>query len=102
MLQYDAVNPSSAQRFCSCANVGRSVKSASLLISCPRYILNGAPDLAITNGLSEMPHGTVMFPPIIKLCLISNDERPNSPVRSYEYAGKLPAPSVSPLANPRR
>src|SRR6476620_9170200 len=94
-------SPSAWHREASWPNVGRSVNKVSPLVSTPVIILNGRPLLAMMNGLKEIPCGKLKLPPITKLCRISNDVRPYSPVRSYEYAGKLPPPSVSPREKPR-
>jgi hypothetical protein len=51
----------------NCPKVGRSVNKESPLRSTPLVILNGLPELAMINGLTEIPHGIVKFPPTVKL-----------------------------------
>src|SRR5436190_24334462 len=102
MLQYDAVSPIALQRAASSPKVGRSVKSRSPFVSVPLVILNGRPENAVMNGFMFIFHGSVKLPPMTTLCLISPDDLPYSPARSYVYAGKLPAPSVSPFEKPSR
>src|SRR5215218_355870 len=94
---HDVVSPRATHAAPSSANVGLSVNKLSRFISTPCVMLKGRPVLAMMNGLSDTCHGMFMLPPIVKLCRMSNAERPYSSDISYEYAGKLPDPSVSPL-----
>src|SRR5262245_29644801 len=69
------------------ANEGRSVYWLSRLLSRPVVMLNGAPDIIVTKGLSRKPPGIAIEPPIKKLCRRSLPARPHSVDRSYGFAG---------------
>src|SRR6188508_3536020 len=71
--QNDHVRPNSSHLAPSSPKVGRSVKSESLLKSIPRVILKGLPLPAWMNGLTDMAHGRLMFPPTRKKCRMSPD-----------------------------
>src|ERR1700720_2041370 len=84
----------------SVANAGRSVKRESALLSKPLMILNGASVEAISSGKKLIPQRVSTEPVKVNRCRTSSDERPYSVLRLYESEGKVPAPSVSPLALP--
>ena len=84
----------------SVANAGRSRNSVSPLWSSPVMMLKGAPDEAMINGKKPTPQRVSNDPVSVKRCRTSNDVLPNSSLRSYEFAGNVPGPSVSPLALP--
>ena len=78
------------------ANDGRSVNKRSPFVSWPVVMLKGRPVLAMMNGFKLNCHqGRLTVPAKVNRCLTSNVARPYSPVRSYEFAGNEPAPSVS-------
>src|SRR6476661_845282 len=78
------------------ANDGRSVNNRSPFVSCPVVMLKGRPELAMMNGFKlNCHHGRFTVPAKVNRCLTSKPARPYSPVRSYEFAGKEPGPSVS-------
>src|SRR5262245_33534178 len=79
------------------AKLGRSLYCRSRLVSRPVVMLNGGPELAMMNGLkTSFHHGELIVPNKLKRCRMSNDARPHSPVRSYEFIGnnEPPCPSV--------
>src|SRR6476660_6255228 len=75
------------------AKLGRSLYWRSRFRSRPVVILKPGPVLAMTNGFStNFHHGRLTVPNIVKRCRISNELRPNSPLRSYEFIGKSAPP----------
>src|SRR6266576_6641273 len=82
----------------SVASAGRSRNSESLFVSSPVVMLKGAPDCAMINGKIPIPHFDSNDPVKVNRCRTSNDDRPNSLARLYEFDGNDPAPSVSPSA----
>ncbi len=81
---------------------GRSVKTVSSFTSRPIVMLKGPPVEAMTNGLTRTSPGSVTLPISMSRWRTSIDERPQSAPGSLESAGKLPAPSVSLFAQPRK
>src|SRR5690242_6740866 len=80
------------------AKLGRSLNCRSRFRSWPVVMLNGGPVFATTKGFStSFHHGRLTVPKTVKRCRISNELRPNSPERSYEFTGNSapPWPSVS-------
>src|SRR6266404_1200769 len=85
-----------AQSAPAAAKLGRSLYWRSRLVSRPVVILNGGPEFATINGLNTSLHqGALIVPTKVNRCRTSPEPRPNSPVKSYEFTGKPPPPSVS-------
>src|SRR5215471_13429490 len=84
----------------SVASAGRYRNKESAFVSKPVVMLKGAPDCAMISGKNPIPHFDSNEPVRVNRCRTSNDDRPNSFCRSYEFDGNDPAPSVSPSALP--
>src|SRR6185503_13532836 len=75
------------------AKLGRSLNCRSRFRSWPVVILNPGPVFATINGFSTtFHHGRLTVPKTVNRCRISNELRPNSPVRSYEFIGNSAPP----------
>src|SRR5262249_17591579 len=66
------------------AKAGRSVVSESLFRSLPIVILKGAPEDIIANGLIVTCLGRLIVANTNPRCRTSNEDLPNSLLRSYE------------------
>ena len=66
----------------SVEKVGRSLDIVSPFVSTPVVILNGEPELAKMSGLNVTCHGRLILPKMKALWRTSNDDRPNSLLKS--------------------
>ena len=64
------------------ANAGRSLVTLSPFVSTPVKILNGEPEDAKISGLKVTRQGRFMLPKMKALWRTSNEERPNSSLKS--------------------